>query len=55
MRSPSKKLMPPPSSLEMAKVEMDGMNTIITPLMTPGTDRGKITRRNTCSLPAPRS
>ena len=39
----------------MTKVDTAGMNTMVTPESTPGRDRGKITRRNTCTLSAPRS
>ena len=47
--------MPPPSSREMTKVDTEGMKTMVTPERTPGRDRGKITRRKTWELLAPRS
>ena len=55
MRSPSSSVLPPPSSLLMAKVDTEGIKTMVMPLMTPGMDRGKITRRNTLAVLAPRS
>ena len=55
MRSPSSSSVPPPSIRLMAKVDTDGTNTMVMPDTTPGRDRGRITRRNTVRLPAPRS
>ena len=43
------------SSSAMAKVETVGMNTITTPLMMPGMERGSITLPNTRVGEAPRS
>ena len=55
MRSPSIIWVPPPSSREMAKVDTEGTNTIVTPDSTPGRERGRITFRNTLAELAPRS
>ena len=39
----------------MAKVDTEGMNTIVTPERTPGRDRGRVIFRNTRLVLAPRS
>ena len=39
----------------MANVDTDGTNTMVMPDSTPGSDRGRITLRNTVTVLAPRS
>ena len=39
----------------MAKVDTDGTNTMVMPDSTPGSDRGRMTLRNTVTELAPRS
>ena len=53
--SPMSMKLPLPRSLLMAKVVTEGMNTMVTPLMMPGTERGSVTFRNTRAGLAPRS
>ena len=55
MRSPSSSSVPPPSIRLMAKVDTDGTNTMVMPDSTPGSDRGRMTLRNTVTELAPRS
>ena len=43
------------SSSAMAKVEMVGMNTMSTPLQTPGRESGTVTYQNTFQGVAPRA
>ena len=46
---------PPPSILLMAKVDTEGTNTMVMPERTPGRLNGRMTRRNTLKVSAPRS
>ena len=55
MRLPNSIWLLPPIIREMAKVDTEGTNTIVTPDSTPGRDRGRVTRRNTPAELAPRS
>ena len=55
MRSPTIILEPPPSIREMMKVETDGTNTMVMPVVIPGTERGSTTRVKVFHGLAPRS
>ena len=52
---PIRKYCPPPKSFGMKKELTAGRNTSVMPLMTPGSDSGKVTRRKVCTGFAPRS
>ncbi len=49
------RLPPPPSIREMMKVLIEGTNTIVMPVVTPGMASGMMTRPVTCHMFAPRS
>ena len=55
MMSPNSQKLPLPKSREIANVVTAGMNTIVIPEITPGSESGSTTRRNTFTGFAPRS
>ena len=55
MMSPMSWLVPPPSILEMMKVEIAGTNTMVMPVLTPGRLSGATTRAITWKVLPPRS
>ena len=55
MTFPIRRILLPPRRSEMTKVVRDGTKTIVIPLMTPGTLRGRMILKKVCILFAPRS
>ncbi|MCY1218759.1 hypothetical protein D9M72_307090 [compost metagenome] len=52
---PTKNTLPPPRMAGIRNSPMSRMNTSMLPVMTPGAESGRVTRRKVSKAPAPRS